>query len=167
MSHQIKAQFKTEVLALGTMHLNQIKDLDQEMLAPLLDELKKYNFDIVGIENMPTELLNDISSRSDSTYFESIEGYGSERLMIAAKFQKELGVTLIEAKKESNKQIAFNSPNNEARISLIRYFLAGGDFASAVLQFSYLDKKVKIEERLIDSNTITRLKELSTNSNEI
>ena len=58
---------KTEVMVLGTFHLNQIKKFKNTMLNNTIAKLDNFKFDAICIENMSGELLYDIRSRNDSS----------------------------------------------------------------------------------------------------
>lgn len=160
------AQNQTEVLVLGTSHLNHIKGFSQEAADPVIDALEKHNFDVVCIESMPTELLNDIASRNDSTYLSLIESRGSFRLEMASKYQSKLGVSFVEGQKRITEILGNDSLSDAKRIELIRCYLAVGELYSAALQYSYLDKDVQINPKDIDSSTVAVLQEYLAYSNE-
>ena len=58
---------KTEILVLGTYHLNQISDFNPKMLDNLIEKLDSMKFDSICIENMPAQLLYDMKSRNYSS----------------------------------------------------------------------------------------------------
>ncbi len=82
---------KTNVLILGTYHLNQINDFKPEMLDHVVEKLDTFEFDAICIENMPGELLYDIRSRNDSAFIDVLEYYGGDRLSLAEEFSRVSG----------------------------------------------------------------------------
>lgn len=166
--NEMYSQNETEVLVLGTTHLNQLADFEKESLAQVLYKLNQYKFDVIGIENMSTELLNDIVSRKDSTYSDLIKYYGSERLLLQDKFQEKLNITYIQAQHKIDSIIGLSTIMPKDRINLINYFLAAGDLASAALQYNYLEKGAQIiEEDFFEKETINVLKKRTKSLNEI
>ncbi len=129
---------KTEVLILASYHLNQIKDFEPKMLDSLIDALNTYEFDVIGIENMPAELLYDIQSRKDSAFNEVLTHYGGNRLKIAQQVQQSEEISFLEAKRQINPLLATTPLLSLERKKLITNFLASADLASAVLQYQYL-----------------------------
>jgi hypothetical protein len=165
--HHSRAQNKTEVLILGTMHLSQIEGFEKDALSSLIKKLNLYEFDAIGIESMSTELLNDIASRSGDTYTDLIEYYGKERIEFQKEYQKKLDNNLSEVSKKIDSLIQLKVLTNKDRISLMSYYLAAGDLASTVLQYNYLEKGTLIEEEWIDVKTLDKIKKLSNSPNEI
>lgn len=154
---------KTKVLILGTYHLNQIPDFNPKMLDQLIAKLNTYKFDAICIENMSGELLYDIQSRNDSTYNDVLESYGGKRLMIADSMQKKLNISFLEAQQKTISTLRKTQLSDSDRQTLVNYFMASTDLASATLQFQYMKDTSTSNDFEIDG----LLGKLSESSNEI
>ena len=95
---------RTKVLILGTSHLNQIEKFEPLMLNTIIAKLDSFNFEVIGVEKMPGQLLYDIKSRNDKT-FEGITdgGFGKPYLSLADSVQSVLNISFIEAESNINK----------------------------------------------------------------
>ncbi len=129
---------KTEILILGTQHLNQIKDFKPIMIDGVISKLDSLKFDAICIENMPAQLLYDIDSRNESAYTDVLESFGGDRLLLANQAQEHFKINFSDARDEINKILDKDNLTDTDRRSLIKYYVASADFASAVLQFKYL-----------------------------
>lgn len=159
---------KTEILVLGTYHLNQISNFNPKMLDNLIAKLDSMKFDAICIENMPAQLLYDIQSRNDSAYAGLLEGFGGDRLSLAKSAQEHFNIGLLDAQNEINKILQKSSCSEEERKLLIQYFVASADLASAVLQYEYLQRNNKAPETLgFNGQIIGQLEKLSKSANEI
>ena len=159
---------KTEILILGTPHLNQIEGFKSQMLDNLISELQKMEFDGICIESMTTELLHDIESRNDSAFAGVLETFGGNRLIMANRAQKEFGITFQQAEDEIDQILQKPTLSAEDREKLIQLFLCAGDIASAVLQYQYLDGEIDFNSNTEFNGGLNKeLTSYSTYSNEI
>lgn len=78
---------KTQVLILGTLHLAQIKNIQEGDVSRVLDTLAQYNFDAIAIERMSPELLLDINSRTESHWKDLISNF-QNTLKTGTNYQK-------------------------------------------------------------------------------
>ena len=138
ISTGVQGQEKTEIMVFGTVHLNQIQGFEPDMLEESMVKLKEYRPDIVGIELMPTELLNDIASRNDSTYAHVLNSFGGNRLETAGNYQKKLKLSFAEAKAKALALSKESHLNCDQLKELFELHLAAGDIVSAILQLNYL-----------------------------
>ena len=133
---------KTEILILGTSHLEQIKGFRPEMINMVIRKLDSFNFEIIGIEKMSGELLNDIQSRKDSA-FDGITngGFGAEYLRLADTVQRVKEIPFLKAEKRINFLLNREVLNEADRKELVFNFIATTDIPSATLQYAYLKDK--------------------------
>jgi len=158
---------KTEILILGTQHLKQINGFESRMLDKLITKLDSFEFDAICVENMPAQLLYDIDSRNDSAFIEVLESFAGDRLSLAEQAQGHLNINFLAAQNEAERILNKNELTNDDRKSLIQYFVASTDLASAVLQFEYLPAS-KVSNTDSFSNLInSELAKYSQSSNEI
>ena len=131
---------KTQILVLGTMHLEQIEGFHPSMLDKVITKLDSFNFDAIGIEKMSGELLKDIQLRKDKVFDGIIKGsFGTEYLRLADTVQTVKKISFLEAEKKIDILLKQDSLNASDRKELIFNFLAATDIPSAALQFKYLN----------------------------
>ena len=136
-----KVQAKTQIMVLGTPHLNNIANLEHEMLEKVLSNLNKRDFDAICVEQMPGQLLYDIDSRDDEAFNKLIEQFAKKRLVFAEIMQEQLNFNFYEAKEELSKLLSKKEYNDNERIKLIKLFTATTNLASASLHYKLLKKK--------------------------
>ena len=158
---------KTEVLILGTAHLNQIKDFKPSMLNRLTKRLDSLSFDAVCIENMPAELLYDIRSREDDAFSDVLTYFGGDRLSIADSIQKHLDIGFLDAQKKRNELIDKKQFSDEEHLSLIEYALAAADPVTAALHYTQLEDKKTLQQSKLPRKYYDELISELDNPNEI
>ena len=158
---------KTEILILGTQHLNQIDDFNATMLDHLIAKLDSFEFDAICIENMPAQLLYDILSRNDSAFVEVLKSFGGNRLPLAEQAQEYFNIKLIDAQNEIKKILQKDTLTATDRKFLIQYFVASTDIASAVLQYKYLQDNSEFDTVGFNNLINNKLEKYSLSSNEI
>ncbi len=158
---------KTQIMVLGTYHLNQIKEFNSEMLDNLVVKLNDFNFDAICIEKMPGELLYDIESRNDSAFVELLQYFGGDRLEIAKIAQENLGIGFMEAQTKSLELLDNDKLSEVDRSLLIKYFIASTDLASATLHYRYLENKSILGSSEFEEQIQEKLEKLSKSKNEI
>ena len=133
---------KSQVLILGTAHLEQISGFEASMLNNVIKKLDSFNFEAIGIEKMSGELLNDIQSRKDSA-FDGITkgGFGAQYLNLADTVRKTQKITFLQAQKSINTLLKQESLSLLERKELLFNFLAVTDIPSAALQYLYINNK--------------------------
>ncbi|NJM80875.1 MAG: hypothetical protein HC854_16965 [Flavobacterium sp.] len=133
---------KSQVLILGTSHLDNIEGFKVSMLDKVIARLDSFNFDVIGIEKMSGELLNDIKSRNDQA-FDGITkgGFGVRYLEIADTIRINQQVTFLDAEKFILELLNKEKLDSKDRKQLIFYYLAITDLPSAVLQYAMIEDK--------------------------
>ncbi len=133
---------KSQLLILGTSHLNNIEGFEVSMLDRVIARLDSLNFNVIGIEKMSGELLNDIKSRNDQA-FDGITkgGFGVRFLEIADTIRVHRQVTFLEAEKYIQELLNKEELDSKDRKQLIFNYLAITDLPSAVLQYALLEDK--------------------------
>lgn len=133
---------KTQILILGTPHLQQIDGIEAPMLDKVITKLDSFDFDVICIEKMSGELLYDIQSRQDSAFDGITKGrFGAEFLSLADTVQAINGIAFLEAKKNVLKQVSEEKLTINERKELLFNLLATTDLPSAALQYEYINNK--------------------------
>ena len=158
---------KTEILILGTNHLNQVENFDREMLDNIVLKLDRFDFDAICIEKMPGELINDIQSRNDNAYNDLLEYYEKTRLSFGDSIQKKLGIGFVESEKRTSVLLNKEFLSDSDRVKLIEYLIASSDLYTATLQYEYLKDKLVLENSNLTKNMIETLSKYSDSNNEI
>ena len=158
---------KTQVLILGTYHLNQIKGFQPKMLDNLIIKLDSLEFDAVCIENMPGELLYDIKSRNDSAFIYITEHTARTRLTLADSLQEKLDIGFLESEKRAENLLKKRALSDTERIQLIEYLIAATDIYSATLQYNYVKEKSIVNRSRLGQHTIDKIQQYSKGLNEI
>ncbi len=156
---------KTSILVLGTPHLSTVKNcLTSDSLEPLLNVLERYKPDVVAVEDVPSEVLEDMEKRG-GFFNEIISAFDKTRFEIGKQMQKELNLSRTEAEAKAKLILKANSSlDDDKRLELIRLLLASFDYTSAVLHWSYLAKK---ENNVLPQNVVESLNQSGKSANEI
>lgn len=159
---------KTKILVLGTSHLNTIKDcLDKSSLEPLLTVLARFQPDVVAIEKVPARVLEDMANRG-GFFKEIIENFDETRFESGIQLQNKLNISRADAEKQAKSIIEKGYQLSDSqRIELINLLIAAFDYESAVLQWSYLNERPKLENNKIPANIVERLENSLSSPNEI
>lgn len=141
---------KTQILVLGTPHFRILsKDFKHSSLTSLMNILEKFHPDIIGVESIPSVLLENMKHRKES-FNEIINYFAKLRIEHGHTMQKILNISRHKAEYEGKKlfkEIHKNSLNIERRIELVKYLLASYDDISAILQWSYLPEKYRFNNK--------------------
>ncbi len=157
-------QKKTEVLILGTIHLQQLgNNFNPDMLEGVISTLENFCFDAICIEKMPGQLLYDIKSRNDSAFTEVLERFGGNRLNLANRYQMKFGIDYHTATENVESILSKDEITDLDRVELINNMLASTDLISAMLQYQYLADKTLLK----DDNLKEELSVLTVSNNEI
>lgn len=158
----------TEILILGTPHLNSIDGFKSSMLDQLISKLNAYNFNVIGVENMPGELLYDLAARDDPSYDNVLNSFGGYRLKMANSMQEKLDLNLLEANKELKIILNQDKFSLLDSIRLIELFIATTKIHSAVLYHKELiSKQNKTYQKALSDSTLYKLSNFSESKNEI
>lgn len=158
---------KTEVMVLGTFHLNQIKDFKNTMLDSTIAKLDSFKFDAICIENMPGELLYDIRSRNDSTFNDVLDSFGGKRLEYADEAQKNYGIGFLEAQAKTKELLQKSKFSDLDHKLLMHYFIASTDLASATLHYQYINNKSTFKKTAFEIRILEKTEQLIKSKNEI
>jgi hypothetical protein len=158
---------KTQILVLGTSHLQRVKNcLEPDAMSGLLDILESYKPDVIGVETMPPAVIEDMVRRG-GFFDEILEAFAEKQISLGQMMQKKLNVSRREAEILSGKLVNRSNPlNNSDRLKVIAHLLAAYDFDSAVLQWSYLPEPLQKENELIPKSVATVLSETQNSANE-
>lgn len=163
----IKAQTnKSQILILGTSHLQQMKDFEPNMLDKVIAKLDTFNFDVICIEKMSGELLYDIKNRNNEVYQSVINGrWGKPYLAIADTVQKVKQVEFLDAEDSVLKLLKKKRLTLDERKMLFYNYLAITDIPSAALQYQYIKDRNDLFSSDFDRYLIHQInKEVNTNS---
>lgn len=152
---------KTQVLILGTPHLEQLDNFQTSYLSKVLDSLQAKQFDVVAIENMPIELLFDIKSRKEA-YWQDLFNSFSECIEFGQSYQKSINLSPELAQLRINELHLKTKLSDADRLEYINSFICIYDIWSATLHYKELKDKSKLNKDVIDL-----LNKLSNAKNEI
>lgn len=152
---------KTQVLILGTPHLEQLNNFQTPYLKKVLDTLQAKQFDVVAIENMPTELLFDIKSRKEAHWQDLYKSF-SKFVEFGQAHQKSLDISFEVAQRKINELLLKTTLSDADRIEYINSYICIYDIWSATLHYKLLAEKSKLSKTVIDL-----LEKLSNAKNEI
>ena len=158
---------KTQILVLGTEHLNKMKNFEQNMLDNLMLKLDSFEFDAVCVEVMPSELIYDIKSRNDSAFIYITEYSAKSRIELADAMQNELGIGFIESEERARDLCTKSSLSDAERVKLIEYFIASADIYSATLQYRYIMDSANLQQLHLSDRVLKKLQVYSISNNEI
>ncbi|MDQ3232519.1 MAG: DUF5694 domain-containing protein, partial [Pseudobdellovibrionaceae bacterium] len=133
---------RTEVLVLGTIHLKEVgEQLQSSHLTSLLAELAKFKPDRIVVECLPPETLEYLGSRATGHPFHKKEfaRFGHAKLQFAAIMQAKLKLTSEDARNRAEARLKLREPAVPERIQLIAELIAGIDWPTAVLHWSWLN----------------------------
>lgn len=152
---------KTQVLILGTPHLEQLDNFQMPYSKRVLDSLQTKQFDVVAIENMPTELLFDIKSRKEG-YWQDLFKSFSKFIEFGQSHQKSLNLNFEMAQKRINELQLKTTLSDIDIVDYINSYICIYDIWSATLHYKNLTDKSKLSKTVIDL-----LDKLSNAKNEI
>ncbi|MBS1552352.1 MAG: hypothetical protein JST15_09835 [Bacteroidetes bacterium] len=139
----------TKVLVLGTPHLNTIEGVSEIHLSHLLDSLAIKEFNVIALEQMPPELLLDIKSRTAQSWQE-LYSYYSNSINIGKRFQIQFNLSFENANILSDSLSKKANLNQSERILLMQASLCSYDLWTAVLNYSLLTDKSKLDTAIIN-----------------
>lgn len=135
---------RTQVLILATPHLATLGDkFDSSLLSSLLVKLELFKPDIIAVEQMPPHVIQAMQSRRED-FPEVLEQFAGIIIGLGQIAQERLGLSRYEASIAANELLhrlgdpAESSDTNRIRAQLVVHLLAAYEYASAVLQWSYM-----------------------------
>lgn len=152
---------KTQVLILGTPHLDQLDNFQTPYLKKVLDSLQEKQFEVVAIENMPTELLFDIKSRKEA-YWQDLFNSFSKFIEFGQLHQTSINLSFELALKNINDLHLKTILSDNDRVEYINSYICIYDLWSATLHYKQLTDKSKLSKTVVDL-----LDKLSNSKNEI
>lgn len=152
---------KTQVLILGTPHLEQLEKFQTPYLKKVLDSLQTKQFEVVAIENMPIELLFDIKSRKEA-HWQDLYNSLSKFIEVGQSHQKNINISFDDAKNKIVELHLKITLTDTDRIEYINSYICIYDIWSATLHYKSLTDKSKLSKTVIDL-----LEEQSNATNEI
>ena len=156
---------RTQVLVLGSTHLSQAKkDVTPAQLQPLLDKLAAFKPGIITIESLSGEQC-DLVARHPTVYLpDDVGGYCASTE--AAKAATGLDVPAAIAEYRKALKDWPSKPTAEQRRHLASLFLAGGEPASALVQWLHLPADERKAGDGLDAALVARLEKLAGSANE-
>ncbi len=138
-AHQGVAQTITIV---GTPHINHLQIApNQEQLEQAIAAMSAFEPTQVCVEMMSGERIEMLNT-DPSHYGRLLEGFASAIVWIGTEQQRRLEIRPAEAREEARKMVEkWDQLNGQERGRLIRLQLAGFEFASAALNWSYLTEE--------------------------
>lgn len=164
LQHKTKTQ--TQVMILGSSHLNSIKgEIDKNSLSPIIQMLASFKPTAIGVEALRAEDIITMLNGSDEYQAVLAQFVGDTLLSLAKKEQENLGITAKEA--IARLKLLLDTPvfTTEQRIEVIKFAIAGYDKDTAVLNWRYLDSHLPIET--ISPELQTYLDKSARSNNEI
>ena len=145
----VLGQKQTEVLILGTPHLNQLKGFERSMLESTIAHLNEYEFDLIAVENMDGQLVSDLKMRNDPSYDEVVKTFANKELKLADSARAILGLTRVDAElKLHNYLNSFQSGIEKNRLEIVELAVAAGEYPTAVLNSRYLNENDRRQSKL-------------------
>ncbi|MEZ9594972.1 DUF5694 domain-containing protein [Shewanella sp. 10N.261.52.F9] len=161
-----KARLKTDVMVLGSTHLNTIKgELNKDDFIPIIQMLETFNPTAIAVESLRAEDIITMLNGSNEYQAVLSQFVGDTFLSLAKKEQKALGVSANDAIKKMNELLTKKQFDQQQRIEIIRLAVAGYNRDTAALNWSLLDTK-SINDSLSKELQIFLQKQTNSN-NEI
>lgn len=154
---------KTQVLVVGSVHLKNLGAFKSEWMAGVLDRLVAYSPQVVTIEALSGAQC-DILRRYPATY----PGVAASYCPAIQAARDATGMDVPQAITAVDAMLAAwsNQPTPAARRRLASLFLAGGEPASALVQWLRLAKEERHDGDGLDDKLVKQLNDLQGNPNE-
>lgn len=155
---------QNQLLVLGGPHLSGLpKDFDPVTLAPLLDRLAGWRPQAIAIETLSGPQC-DFMRRYPGRYRDTVEGYCWDPAPARAATGLDVPAATAEAERLLATWPAAPSPAQRRRLAAV--FLAGGESASALVQWLRLPEAERRAGDGLDAALVARLTMLTTRRNE-
>lgn len=152
---------KTQILVLGTVHLNHFDGIKSDYVNRVIDSLSQMKFDVVGIEKMSPELLLDIRSRN-SKHWQELYSYFSKSIEMGEFYQNYYSMNYDNAELLIDSLLTKAILTEQERVSFIKAALCSYDPWTAALHYQYLP-----EDMIADTSIVSDLENYVTSNNEI
>ena len=165
---------RTQVLVLASPHLRMLGDrFDASLLSSLLGTLEVFKPDVVAVEQIPPHVIQAMLGREDE-FAEALEQFAGATVRLAAISQQRLGLSPREASEAASELLrnlrsaAGSSDTSLVRARLVMHLLASYQYASAVLQWSYLVEADQAQSDIVPQDVADALTEqLGANSEDM
>lgn len=157
------AGVRSKVMTLGTFHLSEVQPFDARWLEPLMGKLAAFRPNIITVEGVSGEQCAMMKANPDR-YAEAFESYCWD----LTEIEKATGYSSAAANAEIRKTLGHWSANPTAaeRRRLAMLFVAGGDRASAQVQWLRLPVAERRVGDGVDDNILKILRRSSGKPNE-
>jgi hypothetical protein len=155
----------TQILVLGSVHLSGMpKSFKRESIEPVLDKLAAFKPQIVTIESLPGEQCDHVARHPVIYLPEDLEPYC--RSTAEAKAATGLDVPAATAKAYTTLKTWPADPTPAQRRELAAVFLAGGEAASALVQWLRLPPAERKAGDGLDATLVAQLEKFAASNNE-
>lgn len=152
------------VMVLGTPHLSALPEsFDPASLQPLLDRLEKWQPQAIAIESLSGPQC-DFMRRYPARYSDTVEGYCWDPAPARAATGLDVPAATAEAERLLAAWPAEPTPSQRRRLAAV--FLAGGEQASALVQWLRLPEAERRPGDGLDAVLVDRLETLKERRNE-
>ncbi len=163
---------KTQVLILASAHLRNYGEVFKPsvlqppaVLEPILSVLKEFSPDLIGVEDIPPPILEDME-QVGGIFAETVKEMGKIRVAENSVIefgriaQSLMGVSRKEAEKAAESLLQTDDTlDSQRRLDAVANLLAAYDYNSALLQWSYLPKGFQNQNGLLPCEITTKLDE--------
>ena len=152
-----------DVLVLGTAHLSELKGFRPELLAPLIDRLAAWRPTVITTENV-SGMQCDGLRRFPGRYAETVSSYCVD----TKPAERATGLDVPAATAEAERLLSAwpVTPTPVDRRHLAAVFLAGGEPASALVQWLHLPESERRAGDGLDETLVALLEKLKDKKNE-
>jgi hypothetical protein len=157
-----------KIMILGTPHFNTIKGaFKQTALDSLLAVLRTFDPGVIAIESLPPETIGRLEATGGNSGIIA-EAFAETQLKYGHAMQPLLNTSWMEAQATADSLLhAPDSAEADSRSKQVAYLLAGYDYYSALLQWSYLPTENRELSALIPDSIRTALTQDLNSANEI
>ena len=141
---------RSSVLVLATPHLSSIDGVEPRFLAPVVERLASFRPTIICIEELPPASLASMEE-AGGRQLEVAEMFAKDGLALGRELRKTLGLARAGAAREAEDVLARGGARltDAERARLVTRLVASYEFASAVLQWSYLPEAFRSETLVV------------------
>jgi hypothetical protein len=141
---------RSSVLVLATPHLSSIDGVEPRFLVPVVERLASFRPTIICIEELPPASLVSMEE-AGGRQKEAAEMFAKDGLALGRELRKTLGLTRADAAREAEDVLARGGArlSDVERARLVTRLVASYEFASAVLQWSYLPEAFRSDTPLV------------------
>lgn len=172
LASRVTPAFQSDVMVLGTSHLaGERERLTARHLEPLLATLERFAPTRIAIEALSADELALLAEREahDPAAAELLDMFGRASVTAGRTMQQALGVDRVAAERHAATLLdPVNHPvGDDDRLAAVAHLLAGYDFNSAALQWSYLPAAVRSDTESLPADVHALLQRRLESANEI